>query len=83
MLSAKRILKDYQDSGALNSLIGVNALVADGMFATKSGALVKLLGVRGPEHECLDAAQADHLSRRFESSLRNLDHRVSLYQYLL
>lgn len=83
MTSLARILKDYQESGALHSLVSVQSAIADGVFATKSGDLMMLLSLRGRDHECLDAAEIDHITRRFESHSRVFDDRFRIYQYLL
>lgn len=76
------ILKDYQDSGALNALVNIHAAVHDYTFLTKSGDLITFLSVKGLDYECLDAAQLDQVARRFESALRVFDENFRLYQYL-
>jgi type IV secretory pathway VirB4 component len=82
MTKLRRVLKDYQESGALNALVNVHAAVSDHTFLTKSGDLLMMLGVKGLDYECLDAAQLDQVARRFESALRIFDENFRLYQYL-
>src|SRR6266851_3220654 len=79
----RRILKDYQESGALNALVNVHAAVDDQTFLTKAGDLVMILAVQAADYECLDASQLDQIARRFESGLRVFDERIRLYQYLM
>src|SRR5690242_9603596 len=83
MISLRRILKDYQDAGALHEFVSVEAAIDDGVFVTKSGDLVMFLALCGPDYECLEPAQTDQIARRFESALRLFDERFRLYQYLL
>jgi len=66
----RRILKDYNDSGALHALVNIHAAVGKNLFLTKSGALVMLLGMRGIDPDCLDPGEKDRIARRFESALR-------------
>ena len=83
MIRLSRILKDYQDAGALNTLVNIQAAVDEHTFVTKSGDLVTVLRTSGVDYECLDPSQLDQIARRFESSLRILDERFRVYQHLL
>ncbi len=83
MIKFKRILKDYEESGALNALVNIHAAVDGNVFLTKSAGLVMLLALRGVDPECLDHSQKDQMARRFESALRMFDERFRVYQYLL
>src|SRR5690242_12796871 len=83
MTAMGRILKDYRDTGAFHALVSVESAVSEGIFATKSGDLFMFLAVSGPEGECLDPAEQDHLTRQFESALRSFDERFRIYQYLM
>jgi len=83
VIKLTRILKDYQESGALSALIDVHAAVDDQTFLTKSGRLIMFLAFTGPDHECLDAPQLDQIARRFEGALRLLGEDFRLYQYLV
>jgi type IV secretion system protein VirB4 len=82
VVKLSRILKDYQESGALNALVNIHAAIDDHTFLTKGGDLIVMLGLQGLDYECLDAAQLDQVARRFESALRILDENFRLYQYL-
>ena len=79
MIKVKRILKDYDESGALNTLVNIHATVAENVFLTKSADLVMLLALRGVDPECLDHCQKDQIARRFESALRIFDERFRVY----
>src|SRR5437899_226411 len=83
MTPMERILKDYDDSGALHALVHIDAAVGENVFLTKSGALVMLLGMRGVDPDCLDPGEKDRIARRFESALRFFDEHFRLYQYVL
>jgi type IV secretion system protein VirB4 len=83
MVKLKRILRDYEESGALHALVGVHAAVDDHTFLTKNGSLLLVLRARGVDHECLDAEQLDHVARRVEGALRAFDEGFRVYQYQL
>ena len=40
MISLGRILKDYEDSGAMHALVSIDTAVGEGVFVTKGGDLV-------------------------------------------
>jgi type IV secretion system protein TrbE len=81
MNSLRQLHRDYREAGAFHSLVGIDSVVAEGVFATKAGSLVSFLSGLGREFECLDLAQLDHYARRFESVLRGLDERFRIRQY--
>jgi type IV secretion/conjugal transfer VirB4 family ATPase len=83
MVKLSRIFKDYQESGALNALVNVHAVVDDYTFLTKSGDLLAVVAVRGVDYECLDHSQLDQLARRFEAAVRIFDESFRVYQYLI
>src|SRR3989442_13323892 len=83
MIKLSRILKDYQESGALNALVNVHAAVDDYTFLTKSGDLLAVVAVQGVDYECLDHSQLDQLARRFEAAVRIFDESFRVYQYLI
>jgi type IV secretion system protein VirB4 len=83
MISVKRILKDYEQAGALNAHVNVTAAVDQRTYLTKSGDLLTILQVQGVDYECLDAPQIDYIARRFEAALRTLDEEFRVYQYLI
>jgi type IV secretion/conjugal transfer VirB4 family ATPase len=83
VIKVTRILKDYDESGALSPLVNVHAALDDHTFLTKSGDLIMTLRLEGPDAECRDAAELDQISRRFESALRVLDDGCRIYQYLI
>jgi type IV secretory pathway VirB4 component len=83
MKSLARILKDYQDAGALHELVSVQSVIGEGVFATKSGDLMMILRMGGVDYEGLDPDQVDAIARRFEAALRIFDEDYRIYQYLL
>ncbi|PWT96942.1 MAG: hypothetical protein C5B51_32290 [Terriglobia bacterium] len=83
MINLGRIFKDYRESGALHALVGIQTAIDDGIFLSKSGDLVMWLAIRGADYECLDPDETDQAARRFEASLRLLDERFRLYQYVI
>jgi hypothetical protein len=62
MMKQRRIIKDYRQSGTLNSLLGVHAAVDDHTFLTKGGDLFSVLKTKGVDYEGLDPAQLDQHS---------------------
>jgi type IV secretory pathway VirB4 component len=82
MLNLKRIVKNYEESGALNAQVNLYGFFDDQVFLTKSGDLGVILEVRGVDYECLDGASVDALTKRLESALRLFDENYRIYQYL-
>ena len=58
MVSIPRMLRDYREAGALNSLIGIWGFVRDGIFLTKSGHLGLVVRVEGTGPGGLDLRPA-------------------------
>lgn len=83
MMRVRRILKDFQETGALNSLIALWGFVDDTTFVTKAGAVGVLYRLRGIDFECLDHPQRQAIAHRFEQALRQLDDSFRVYQYLI
>jgi len=81
MTKISRILKDYQESGAFSALVNVHAAIDDQTFLTKSGALLTVVSLEGPDDECLEASDRDRIARRFESAIRLFGPDFRLYQY--
>jgi type IV secretion system protein TrbE len=82
LLSLKRIVKNYEEAGALNAQVNLYGFLDEQVFLTKSGDLGVILEVRGVDYECLDGASADALTKRLESALRLFDENYRIYQYL-
>src|SRR5262249_17919770 len=82
VLKLARILKNYEEAGALNAQLNLYGFLDEQVFLTKTGDLGVILEVRGVDHECLDGASIDGLTKRLESSLRLFDEHFRLYQYL-
>jgi type IV secretion/conjugal transfer VirB4 family ATPase len=82
VLRLERIVKNYQDTGALNAQVNLYGFIDDHIFLTKSGDLGVILEVRGVDYECLDGAALDGLTKRLESALKLFGDDYRLYQYL-
>jgi type IV secretion system protein VirB4 len=83
MISLRRIVKDYRDSGALNALVNLHAALDETTFLTKGGAILAILQAQGVDYECLDPGQLDQVCRRFEAALRVFGEDFRIYQYVL
>ena len=83
MVRISRILKDFRETGALNSLIALWGFVDDTTFLTKAGAVGVLYRLQGVDFECLDHPQRQAIAHRFEQALRQLDESFRVYQYVL
>ena len=83
MVKLGRILKDYQEAGAVNSLIALWGFVDDHAFMTKAGAVGQVYRLRGVDFECLDHDERRAITHRFEQALRQLNESFRVYQYLI
>ena len=70
MLRISRILKPWQESGALNAQINLYGFWNDEAFLTKSGDLGVVLRVRGVDYESLDRAAQEYAVKRLEAALK-------------
>ena len=82
MLRLRRILRDYQEAGSVNSLIALWGFVDDHTFLTKAGHVGLVYRLAGVDYECLTDAQRHDVVHQFESALRLLDESCRVYQYL-
>src|SRR5665213_3077520 len=83
MVRLRRILKDFRETGALNSLIALWGFVDDTTFLTKAGAVGVVYRLEGVDFECLDHPQRQVIAHRFEQALRQLDESSRVSQYRL
>ena len=83
MVRVARILKDFRETGALNSLIALWGFVDETSFLTKAGAVGVLYRLQGVDFECLDHPQRQTIVHGFEQALRQLDESFRVYQYLI
>jgi type IV secretory pathway VirB4 component len=83
VLSVKRILRDYEDAGSVNSLISVWGFVDDAAFLTKAGHVGVVYRLRGVDYEGLTHAQRAAIVHRLEAALRLLDEHWRVYQYVI
>ena len=82
MLSLRKILKPYTETGALNEQINLYGFIDPHAFVTKSGDVGVILQIHGVDYECLDANALDTLTKRLESAFRLFDSHFRVYQYL-
>ncbi len=83
MVSLARILRDYRDAGAANSLLALWGFVDDTTFLTKSGHVGVVYQVRGMDADGLTYAQRQATVHQCEAALRLLDEHCRLYQYVV
>src|SRR5215469_2478996 len=81
MLKLSRIIKNFQETGALNENISVFDFLRE-MFLTKAGDVGMVLSVEGVDYECLDSRNIDNLTKRLESALKLFDPKFRVYQVL-
>jgi type IV secretion/conjugal transfer VirB4 family ATPase len=81
MLRLSRIIKNFQETGALNENVSIFGF-SDDVFLTKAGDLGMVLDVEGVDYECLDSSAIDNLTKRLEAALKLFDPRFRVYQYL-
>jgi type IV secretion system protein VirB4 len=82
MLRLKRIVKSYEETGALNEHLSVFGFVDEHTFITKAGDLGMVLEVEGVDYESLDRSEIDNLTKRLESAFKLFDPKFRIYQYL-
>jgi hypothetical protein len=83
MLKIRRILRDYQEAGSLNSLVALWGFVDDETFITKAGHVGVVYRLAGVDYECLDHPQRRDIVHRYEAALRSPDESCRVYQYLI
>jgi type IV secretion system protein VirB4 len=83
MMRLARILRDYNEAGAVNSLIALWGFVDDHAFLTKSGHVGFVYNVRGTDAEGLTHEERKAIVHQFESALRLLDEHFRIYQYVI
>ncbi len=77
------ITQAFREAGAMSELMPFVGFVDDAVFLTKGGDLGLVLELKGVDYECLDAAQREAVTTRFEAALRLWDEHTRLYQYVL
>ena len=83
MVRLRRILRDHQEAGAINSLLALWGFVDDTTFLTKCGHVGVVYHLRGQDAEGLTHAQRRSLVHQFEAALRLLDEHCRVYQYVV
>src|SRR5437870_13369621 len=82
MIKLRRVLKDYEDPGALHANIGVLEAIDENSFLTKAGHVFRMPCVRVVDEESLEPGQVDQIAKRVKAGLRPQDQHFRLYQYL-
>lgn len=82
MLRLSKIVKDFNETGALNEQLSVWGFIDDHCFLTKAGDVGVVLDVEGVDYECLDANTVDTLTKRLESAFKLFDSNFRVYQFL-
>lgn len=83
MVRVSRLLKDYGETGAINTLLALWGFADDHAFLTKSGHVGVVCALRGIDSEGLTHGQRLTAIRQFEGALRALDDHWRVYQYVL
>ncbi|MGE3957438.1 MAG: VirB4 family type IV secretion system protein [Vicinamibacterales bacterium] len=83
MRRTRTVTHAFRDVGAMSDLMPLVGFVDDAVFLTKSGDLGVVLELDGVDYECLDAAQREAVTARFEAALRLWDEQTRIYQYVL
>ena len=81
-MNLRRILKDYEDSGALHAHVGIQSAVDDGVFLTRMAHVAAFARIHGVSYESLDVPENERASRCFRSSMNVFDEPFRFYQYL-
>ena len=82
MLRIDRVIKPWNESGALNAQINLYGFWNEEAFLTKSGDLGIVLRVRGVDYESLDQAAQEYAVKRLEAALKIFGSGFHVYQYL-
>ena len=82
MLRLDRVVKPWNESGALNAHINLYGFWNDEVFLTKSGDVGIVLRVRGVDYESLDQAAQEYAVKRLEAALKIFGPGFHVYQYL-
>lgn len=83
MIRLDELTREYRESGALNGLIGIQSVLDERTFLTKSGQIAQILRVSGVDHECLDHPQVEQVVQRFDAALRMFTGAFRIYQIML
>ena len=83
MVKLSQIVREYNQAGALNTLLALWGFVDETAFLTKAGHVGLVYQLRGVDYEGLSHAQRQTLTHQFEAGLRLLDERCRIYQYVI
>src|SRR5262245_65043977 len=83
MVKLSQIVHDYNQAGALNTLLALWGFVDETVFLTKAGHVGLVYQLRGVDYEGLSRAERQTLTHQFEAGLRLLDEHCRVYHYLI
>ena len=82
MLNLAKIIKPWQESGALNAQINLYGFWNENTFLTKSGDMGTVLKVEGIDYESLDKDSQVVAVNHLEAALKTFTTEFRVYQYL-
>lgn len=82
MLSLRKLVKSYKETGALAEQCSIFSFINDWCFVTKTGAVGAVLEVEGLDYECLDQRDLDSATKRLETAFKLFGPEFRVYQYL-
>ena len=82
MLNLAKIIKPWQESGALNAQINLYGFWNENTFLTKSGDMGTVLKVEGIDYESLDKDSQVVAVNHLEAALKTFTTEFRIYQYL-
>ncbi len=83
MLNLQKLIKPWQESGALSANVNLYGFLDEDVFLTKTGDLGVVLSVPGVDYESLDTDEQQHAVRRLEAAFKAFGEGFHVYQYLL
>lgn len=83
MFNLQKLVKPWQESGALNANINLYGFIEEDVFLTKTGDLGMVLRVPGVDYESLDSDEQQYAVRRLEGAFKTFGEGFHIYQYLL
>jgi type IV secretion system protein VirB4 len=82
MLSLRKLVKNYKETGSLAEQCSVFSFINEWCFITKTGAVGVVVESEGIDYECLDQRDLDNDTRRLEAAFKLFGPEFRVYQYL-
>jgi type IV secretory pathway VirB4 component len=73
LLNLKRLSKDYAEAEGFHTLLNLDCFVDERTLLTKSGDLMSVLELHGPDAESMEPQQIDAFAGRLTAALRSFD----------